>query len=173
MSVDNFIKSPNKFKKGSDNHRCEDDSSMRMELIALTTIAVTLMGYAAAEMPLSFYSGISDQKWESKLCVQNYDTGESFTEMYSDAEHLEMNTNVRTSTSEEGGGIEASINSNVIGRAHISWRSVDPQADSHGRHAEWGRSVEDLVGVFTIEKFVLLWSNSTPGEISTDWMPCV
>ena len=146
---------------------------MKTELIAMTITAVALMGYAAAVMPISVYSGISDQKWESKLCVQNYDTGESFTEMYDDAEHLEMNTKVRTSSSEEGGGIEASINSNVIGRAHISWRSVDPQANSKGRHAEWGRSVEDLVGVFTIEKFVQLWSNSTCGEISTDWMPCV
>jgi hypothetical protein len=172
-SVDNFIKSPNKFKNGSDNHRYEDDSSMKMELIALITASVAMIGCASAVMPVGFYGGVADQKWESKLCVQNYDTGESFTEVYSDAEHLEMSTKVRTSNSEEGGGIEASINSNVIGRAHISWRSVDPQADSHGRHAEWGRSVEDLVGVFNIEKFVLLWSNSTCGEISTDWMPCV
>jgi hypothetical protein len=171
-SVDNFIKSPNKFKNGSDNHRYEDDSSMKMELIALITASVAMIGCASAVMPVGFYGGVADQKWESKLCVQNYDTGESFTEVYSDAEHLEMSTKVKTSNSEEGGGIELPSTPMSLD-APTSPGGRWTQADSHGRHAEWGRSVEDLVGVFNIEKFVLLWSNSTCGEISTDWMPCV
>jgi hypothetical protein len=73
------------------------------------------------------------------------------------------------------GVLEANLNSNVIGVAHIGWISRDPLADSQlkGRHAEYGRSVEDLTGVFSIEKFIQLWGNSTCGAISVDWLPCV
>ncbi|MCU0637068.1 MAG: hypothetical protein MUE87_00355 [Methanothrix sp.] len=73
------------------------------------------------------------------------------------------------------GVLEANLNSNVIGVAHIGWLSRDPQADNQlkGRHAEYGRSVEDLTGVFSIEKFIQLWGNSTCGAISVDWLPCV
>jgi len=41
-----------------------------------------------------------------------------------------------------------------------------------GRHAEYGRGVEDLPSVFSIEKFIQLWGNSTCGAISVDWLPC-
>jgi len=73
------------------------------------------------------------------------------------------------------GVLEANLNSNVIGIAHIGWISRDPDADVQlkGRHAEYGRSVEDLTGVFSIEKFIQLWGNSTCGAISVDWLPCV
>ena len=73
------------------------------------------------------------------------------------------------------GVLEANLNSNVIGVAHIGWISRDPDADKQlkGRHAEYGRSVEDLTGVFSIEKFIQLWGNSTCGAISVDWLPCV
>jgi len=35
---------------------------------------------------------------------------------------------------------------------HIGWISRDPMAESSlkGRHAEYGRSVEDLTGVFCV-----------------------
>lgn len=73
------------------------------------------------------------------------------------------------------GVLEANLNSNVIGVAHIGWLSRDPLAENNlkGRHAEYGRSVEDLTGVFSIEKFIQLWGNSTCGAISVDWLPCV
>jgi hypothetical protein len=73
------------------------------------------------------------------------------------------------------GVLEANLNSNVIGVAHIGWISRDPMAEKNlkGRHAEYGRSVEDLTGVFSIEKFIQLWGNSTCGAISVDWLPCV
>ncbi|HPS91018.1 MAG TPA: hypothetical protein PKV33_02575 [Methanothrix sp.] len=73
------------------------------------------------------------------------------------------------------GVLEANLNSNAIGVAHIGWISRDPQADDQlkGRHAEYGRSVEDLTGVFSVEKFIQLWGNSTCGAISVDWLPCV
>ncbi len=112
------------------------------------------------------------------------------TEMYTHAEHLQKSTEVKTRLYNDShwswdgiwrpaecctGVLEANLNSNVIGVAHIGWISRDPQADSQlkGRHAEYGRSVEDLTGVFSIEKFIQLWGNSTCGAISVDWLPCV
>jgi hypothetical protein len=149
-------------------------------------------------MPVSYQTGTYDQKWVEKLCVQNYRIGAVLTEMYTHAEHLQKTTEVKTrgygsfnwqniredrriNTQSDGcpscctGVLEANLNSNVIGVAHIGWVSRDPLADNQlkGRHAEYGRSVEDLTGVFSIEKFIQLWGNSTCGAISVDWLPCV
>ena len=145
-------------------------------------------------MPVSYQTGTYDQKWVEKLCVQNYRIGAVLTEMYTHAEHLQKTTEVKTRgygsfvnnfqrgfEDEQGcpacctGVLEANLNSNVIGVAHIGWISRDPSADTQlkGRHAEYGRSVEDLTGVFSIEKFIQLWGNSTCGAISVDWLPCV
>jgi hypothetical protein len=140
-------------------------------------------------MPVSYQTGTYDQKWVEKLCVQNYVIGAVLTEMYTHAEHLQKTTEVKTrgygkkTTTDPYDGcpacctgvLEANLNSNVIGVAHIGWISRDPLADNQlkGRHAEYGRSVEDLTGVFSIEKFIQLWGNSTCGAISVDWLPCV
>jgi hypothetical protein len=139
-------------------------------------------------MPVSYQTGTYDQKWVEKLCVQNYKIGAVLTEMYTHAEHLQKTTEVKTrgygnvGVGVAGGSpacctgvLEANLNSNVIGVAHIGWISRDPMADNQlkGRHAEYGRSVEDLTGVFSIEKFIQLWGNSTCGAISVDWLPCV
>jgi len=136
-------------------------------------------------MPVSYQTGTYNQKWIEKLCVQNYRIGAVVTEMYTHAESLQKHTEVKTrlySMNEAcytkccSGVLEAQFKSSVIGVAHIGWLSKDPTADSKnlkGRHAEYGRSVEDLTGVFQIEKFIQLWGNSTCGEISVDWLPCV
>ena len=141
-------------------------------------------------MPVSYQTGEYNQKWIEKLCVQNYRIGAVLTEMYTHAEHLQKTTEVKTrgyGINQVGTGsqcpacctgvLEANLNSNVIGVAHIGWLSRDPQANVptalKGRHAEYGRSVEDLTGVFSIEKFIQLWGNSTCGAISVDWLPCV
>jgi hypothetical protein len=133
-------------------------------------------------MPVSYQTGTYDQKWVEKLCVQNYRIGAVLTEMYTHAEHLQKTTEVKTRAYGNcletlccTGVLEANLNSNVIGVAHIGWISRDPSADNQlkGRHAEYGRSVEDLTGVFAIEKFIQLWGNSTCGAISVDWLPCV
>ena len=133
-------------------------------------------------MPVSYQTGTYDQKWIDKLCVQNYKIGAVLTEMYTHAEHLQKTTEVKTRGYNNAtqmpcctGVLEANLNSNVIGVAHIGWISRDPTADNQlkGRHAEYGRSVEDLTGVFSIEKFIQLWGNSTCGAISVDWLPCV
>jgi hypothetical protein len=133
-------------------------------------------------MPVSYQTGTYDQKWVDKLCVQNYKIGAVLTEMYTHAEHLQKTTEVKTRGYNNQsvtpcctGVLEANLNSNVIGVAHIGWISRDPSADPQlkGRHAEYGRSVEDLTGVFSIEKFIQLWGNSTCGAVSVDWLPCV
>jgi len=133
-------------------------------------------------MPVSYQTGTYDQKWVEKLCVQNYRIGAVLTEMYSHAEHLQKTTEVKTRGYMNScvdncctGVLEANLNSNVIGVAHIGWISRDPEPSRllKGRHAEYGRSVEDLTGVFSIEKFIQLWGNSTCGAISVDWLPCI
>ena len=134
-------------------------------------------------MPVSYQTGTYDQKWVEKLCVQNYKIGAVLTEMYSHAEHLQKTTEVKTRGYQNNcpdmncctGVLEANLNSNVIGVAHIGWISRDPMPSTllKGRHAEYGRSVEDLTGVFSIEKFIQLWGNSTCGAVSVDWLPCV
>jgi hypothetical protein len=134
-------------------------------------------------MPVSYQTGTYDQKWIDKLCVQNYKIGAVLTEMYTHAEHLQKTTEVKTRLYNDNGGLagtpcctgvlEANLNANVIGVAHIGWISRDPATNSKGRHNEWGRSVEDLTGVFSIEKFIQLWGNSTCNQISVDWLPCV
>jgi hypothetical protein len=132
-------------------------------------------------MPVSYQTGTYDQKWVDKLCVQNYKIGAVLTEMYTHAEHLQKTTEVKTRGYNDNvtncctGVLEANLNSNVIGVAHIGWISRDPTGDPQlkGRHAEYGRSVEDLTGVFSIEKFIQLWGNSTCGAVSVDWLPCV
>jgi len=133
-------------------------------------------------MPVSYQTGTYDQKWIEKLCVQNYRIGAVVTEMYTHAEHLQKNTEVKTRLYGKAlqtgcctGVLEANFNSNVIGVAHIGWMSREPMAEAvvKGRHVEYGRSVEDLTGVFSIEKFIQLWGNSTCGAISVDWLPCI
>ena len=148
------------------------------KLICLLIAAAALIWAAGAEMPLQFTQAMNNGHKEDRLAVMNYDSGAAFSEEYSNVERLERETQVRTgafaagASGSNGGGLEASINSNVIGTAHIGWQSYDPAPDSRGRHQLLGRSVEDLTGVFSIEKFIQLWSNSSPGEISVDWLPC-
>ena len=142
-------------------------------------------------MPVSYQTGTYDQKWIEKLCVQNYYIGAVVVEMYTHAEHLQKNTEVKTRRDCSGwdpdncgadgcfgcgnctGALEANFNSNVIGVAHIGWLSKDVMVNCKGRHYEWGRSVEDLTGVFSIEKFIQLWGNGTCGEVQVDWLPCI
>jgi hypothetical protein len=131
----------------------------------------------AVPVPVNYDAG-QDQRPLEVLAVGNYEAGSFFTESYRDVEKLQRNTEVvaRSGTAQQTGDrgvLEASISSEVIGEAHIAWSSSDPTSGPKGRHAEIGRSVEDLAGVFSIEKFIQLWDNSSPGEVSIDWMPCL
>ena len=80
-------------------------------------------------MPISYQTGTYDQKWTDKFCVQNYKIGAVLTEMYTDAEHLQKTAEIKTrgynrqtvTPSCCTGVLEANLNSNVIGVAHIGW----------------------------------------------------
>ena len=166
-------------------------AGLQMDCVFPNTCAMDYINFTKeAEfeyMPVSYQTGTYDQKWVEKLCVQNYRIGAVLTEMYTHAEHLQKTTEVKTrgyqnvcsEPTNNGncctGVLEANLNSNVIGVAHIGWISRDPEPNKllKGRHAEYGRSVEDLTGVFAIQKFIQLWGNSTCGAISVDWLPCV
>ena len=161
-------------------------AGLQMDCVFPNTCAMDYINFTKeAEfeyMPVSYQTGTYDQKWVEKLCVQNYRIGAVLTEMYTHAEHLQKTTEVKTRGYQNicvdnccTGVLEANLNSNVIGVAHIGWLSRDPEPNRllKGRHAEYGRSVEDLTGVFAIQKFIQLWGNSTCGAISVDWLPCV
>jgi len=146
----------------------------------LLMILVVLVGVSSADTPMSFYTSMQNDEPKEALFVKDYGAGASLTEAYDNVVKLERDTklNTRFYGSEAGssaagrGSLDASISSNVIGQAHIAWQSVDPLPDSKGCHRLLGRSVEDLTGVFSVEKFIQLWSNSGPGQISVDWLPC-
>ncbi len=142
-------------------------------IIAITIIAITIL--ATAEMPAAFYQAMNNMRTEDTLCVKNYDAGASITESYTDFEYLNKDTQVvsrsrRNST--DNAVLEADINSEVIGDAHIAWQSINPAINSLGRHTVLSRSSEDVTGVFSIAKFLQLWSNSTTEGPSIDWLPC-
>jgi len=125
-------------------------------------------------LPVKTSNGEFDQRWTETLTVQNYHIGATVSEQYKTVEHLQKTTEIRSRQDEEcGGALEANLNANVIGVAHIGWSSKDPLANSKGRHNECGRSVEDLTGVFSIEKFIQLWGAESCGEVSVDWLPCI
>ncbi len=125
--------------------------------------------------PVSYQTGTYDRKWTDKLSVINYDAGATVSEAYTNAEHIQKTTEVRTSRSgtiNGTNGIEMHINSNVIGVAHIGWVSKDTKQNGKGKYLEIGKSSEDLTGTFSIEKYIELLQNSTNYEAQVDYLPC-
>ncbi len=51
------------------------------------------------EMPLAYVEAMNNAGQNDILVVKNYDSGASMTEAYTDVEHLESNTEVRTGSS--------------------------------------------------------------------------
>ena len=116
------------------------------KLICLMIAALALIS-GVQGMPLGFAEAMNNAGQKDILTVKNYDTGASLTESYTDIEHLERNTQVNTGAygtqsfasdangadagsrnfspaGNPAGGLEASINSNVIGKAYIAWQSI-------------------------------------------------
>lgn len=127
--------------------------------------------------PVSYQTGTYDKKWQDRLCVANYDAGAVVTESYTHAESLMKNTQISTVGNSplnevNNSGIEASFNANVIGVGHIGWLSVE-KIEGAKRPFEVGRSVEDLVGVFSIEKYIQLFKNESDTRGAVDWLPCL
>ncbi len=145
-------------------------------------VIIITISLAVSEMPSSFYQALNDMENQDLLCVKNYDAGVSVTESYTNFEHLEKDTQVvsrsyNTSRNEKdytrgNASLEAHIDSSVIGNARIAWQSRDLMPDLIGRHALYSRAAEDLTGVFNIEKFIQLWSNSTLKNSNLEWLPC-
>ncbi len=157
--------------------------ALPLAIIAIMIIVMAItISLAAAEMPASFYEALSGMKNEDVLCVRNYDAGASITEAYTDFEHLEKETQVvsrsyNTSSnakdySKGNASLEAQISSSVIGTAHIAWHSRDLTPDRMGRHALYSRAADDMTGVFNIDKYIHLRSNSTLKESTLDWLGC-
>jgi len=151
-----------------------------MRTISLVAAGVLLAGLqihaAAADLPPGFFAATNSPQPKDMLCVQNYQNGATLTEAYWDSQQLNRNTEVRTragsSSNVPGGALEASFSSQFIGQAHIGWQSYDPAWGEKGRYAMIGKSVEDLTGIFSIEKFINLGAGSQPGEVSLNWLPC-
>jgi hypothetical protein len=152
---------------------------MRTTLGVIAAVLMITVSIAAASMPASFYTAMDDMKTESLLCVKNYQAGTAITENYYDFNHLDKETKIVSRTNRPSDtpkispSMEASINSNVEGKARIGWISADPSRSNAMHRLNYARNIEELVGVFSVEMFIRLWRNSTPGEISLDWMPCV
>jgi len=150
--------------------------------IQIILVIIITIGLAAAEVPSSFYQALNNMDNQDLLCVKNYDAGVSVTEAYTNFEHLEKDTQVvsrsyNTSRDEKdytsgNASLEAHIDSSVIGNAHIAWQSRDLMPDFKDRHAVYSSAADDLTGVFNIEKFIQLWSNSTLTDSNLEWLPC-
>jgi hypothetical protein len=156
---------------------------MRAANAILILLFLLLSGTCAiGAMTESFYQAMSGIRPENTICVKNYDAGASFTESYRDFEHLEKETQIvsrsyNTSKNQSdftsgNASLDVRMASSVVGKAHIAWQSKEILPDQMGRHATYSRATEDLTGVFNIEKFIQLWSNSTLGSVRTDWLPC-
>ncbi len=139
------------------------------------TVAIILVSLAAAEMPSSFYEAMATMKNQDVLCVKNYEAGASLSEAYTDFEYLNKDTEVKSQSIQNNTGsaaLEARMNSEVIGNAQLVWQSFIPYVDDKGRHTMLSRTEENLTGVFSIERFIELSSNSTFGLLGPEWLPC-
>jgi hypothetical protein len=149
------------------------------EIFYLAVVFAALVATATAEMPASYGTAMNKMNTLNLLCVKNYQAGVVFTESYTDFEHLDKDTTVVSRNPRSGdqfgtneSALDATINSNVIGRARLSWKSLDPVPNARGHHNLLGSNAEDLTGVFSINKLIQLWSNSSlTGGI--EWLPCV
>jgi len=152
-----------------------------MKLIIFPIVFI-LISLGAADLPVSYYQAMSNMNPAYTLCVKNYDAGASVTESYTDFEHLDkeievisrsLNTSDNENDNSAGNAtLDVHINANVVGKAHVAWQSRDILPDRAGRHAVYSLAGEDLTGVFSIEKFIQLWSNSTIGSVGPNWLPC-
>ena len=146
-------------------------------------IVFLLISLASTAMPASFYQALTNMDTSNYLCIKNYDAGASVTESYSDFDHLEKETEIKSRSFHPSGSeadsikgnassLEAKISSSVSGRAHIAWQSKDTSASIYGRHPVYGLVQEDLIGVFSMERFIHLSSNRSCVIPGADWLPC-
>ncbi len=145
----------------------------------LELILLIIMSLAAIALIIPPPAAIQyDQKWNSQVCVKSYSEGALLINDYSSAEYLSEFTSIGANSKSGGcslngtAGIKAELLANVSGKLHSVSESVDAAADNKGRHTVLSRNVQDVSGIFTVDRFIQLWSNSTAGSVSLDWMPC-
>lgn len=146
---------------------------MRRVQLFLVLMMFTVV-LTAAELPASFYQAMGTMKNENIFCVKNYNAGASITESYTDFESLDKDTTIVSRSGENSSSspfLQASINSLVVGTAHIAWQSVDPYPGITGRHTVFSRNEENLTGAFSIQRFIQLAFNGTLGG-GLEWLPC-
>lgn len=121
--------------------------------------------------------------WSPEVGFSLNSTGESDNFSQAETENDSLNASLGVlqaeNVSADSGSTSASLSlveSGAYGGAangtHLGWASWDPQADGKGRHAEYGRRVTDLVGVFSIEMNIKLGSNLSSCPGTTEWIPC-
>ena len=149
------------------------------EIVYLAAVLAALVATALADMSPSYDTAMNKMNTMNVLCVKNYQAGVVFVESYTNFEHLDKDTTVVSRNPRSGdqfetneSALDATVNSNVIGRARLSWRSLDPVPNTRGRHNLLGSNAEDLTGVFSINKLIQLWSNSSMTG-SIEWLPCI
>jgi hypothetical protein len=152
----------------------------QMRLPLITLIIVSLISLGSTEMPASYYAALEKMPNLEIICVKNYQAGSSITEAYTDFEYVDKDTQIISRAYNITGNnkgqaiLEASISSDVTGRAHLAWQSRDPVPDKKGRYTIISLNKEDLTGVFSIDKFIQLWSNSSAENMtSLNWLPCL
>jgi hypothetical protein len=151
------------------------------ERLIMFYIAFLLAGLTASGMPSSFYQALANMETSDYLCVKNYDAGASVTESYSDFDHLEKETRVTSqsfhpsnssiNSSRGYATLDASISSTFSGSAHYAWQSRDTNPGLYGRHEAYGLVKEDLIGLWSVERFIHLSSNNSLLSRS-DWLHC-
>lgn len=138
---------------------------------------LALISLATLTMPL-FAATLYNQKWNSLVCVKSYSAGALLTNDYSSAERLVESTSIEASSNGPGcpsgmpAGINADLRANVSGKLHSVSESAAVTADNNGRHVVSSHNIQDVSGIFTVDRFIQLWSNSTVGSVSIDWLPC-
>lgn len=146
-------------------------------LKSISLIILALISITELAMPISVAIQY-DQKWNSEICVKSYSEGALLINNYNRADRLEEYTSIEAGSNSTGcpsngpSGIKAELSANVSGRLHSISESVDAAPENIGRHAVLSRSIQDVTGIFSVDRFIQLWSNSTAGSVSIDWLPC-
>lgn len=148
-------------------------------------VAIDEAGGDVAAKDLYRFEGVVlviDWSPEVKFSLNSTGEGDNSSQAGTDNDGLNASLGVlqAENVSADSGSTSASLNLDESGAyggaasgAHLGWASWDPQADAKGRHAEYGRRVTDLVGVFSIEMNIKLGSNLSSCPGATEWMPCL
>jgi len=151
---------------------------LSLALCLMLSICIPSAGAADGAEPESLYrleAGVLVIDWSPEVGFSLNSTGlegdlraageENFTP------GILMAENVSSDLNSTSASLSVAESGAYTGGAHLGWASWDPQA-GQGRHAEYGRRVTDLVGVFSIDMQIKLGSNFSSSPGTTEWIPC-